>query len=199
MNTEQIQNEQIIERKLVCPWRIAPIIDNFLRPLIHNPRKLFGPYVKPGMTVMDVGCGGGFVSLGLARMVGNEGLVISADIQHEMLEIVQERAEKMGLANRIRIHLCEANRIGVRDNLDFAAALFMVHEVPNSKAFLEEIFTLLVPGGKLFIAEPKIHVSRSDFEHTVQEAVLTGFLIYGRPAIRIGRAVVLEKPGKQRL
>jgi len=196
MNTEQIQNEQTIERKLVCPWRMAPTIDNFLRPLIHNPRKLFGPYVKPGMTVMDVGCGGGFASLGLARLVGNEGLVISADLQREMLEIVQERAMKMGLAGRIRIHLCEANRIGVRDNLDFAVALFMVHEVPNSKAFLEEIFTLLVPGGKLFIAEPIIHVSRSDFERTVQEAVLTGFEKYRRPAIRIGRAVVLEKPNK---
>jgi len=175
---------------------MAPTIDNFLRPLIHNPRKLFGPYVKPGMTVMDVGCGGGFASLGLARLVGNEGLVISADLQREMLEIVQERAMKMGLAGRIRIHLCEANRIGVRDNLDFAVALFMVHEVPNSKAFLEEIFTLLVPGGKLFIAEPIIHVSRSDFERTVQEAVLTGFEKYRRPAIRIGRAVVLEKPNK---
>jgi ubiquinone/menaquinone biosynthesis C-methylase UbiE len=198
MNTKEIQNEQIIERKLVCPWRIAPIIDNFLRQLIHNPRKLFGAYVKPGMTVMDVGCGGGFASLGLARLVGDEGLVISADLQPKMLEMVKERAERTGLADRIHIHLCEAGHIGVRDNLDFAVALFMVHEVPDCKAFLKEVFMLLKPGGNFFLAEPKIHVSRRDFEHTVQEAVTVGFEIYGRPAIRIGRAVVLQKLDRKR-
>ena len=194
MNTEEIRNEHITEGRHICPWRIAPVIDNLLRPLIHNPKKLFGPYVKSGMTVMDIGCGGGFASLGLARLVGDEGLVISADLQPEMLEMVKERAEKAGLADRIRIHHCEANHIGVRESLDFAVALFMVHEVPNSRAFFEEIFKLLKPGGRFFFAEPKIHVSRGDFEYDVQEAVTLGFKIYGRPAISIGRAVVLVKP-----
>jgi 2-polyprenyl-3-methyl-5-hydroxy-6-metoxy-1,4-benzoquinol methylase len=102
------------------------------------------------------------------------------------------------LADRIRIHLCEANRIGVQRSLDFAVALFVVHEVPDSRAFLEEVFTLLRPGGSLFFAEPKVHVSRGDFERTVQEAVTMGFEVHGRPAIRIGRAAVLVKPGDQR-
>ena len=198
MNTEHIQNRHQEAGRFVCPWRIAPVIDNFLRPLLHNPRKLFGPYVQPGMTVMDIGCGGGFASLGLARLVGDAGLVISADLQPEMLAMVKEKAEKKGVAARIRIHLCEAERIGVRDPLDFAVALFMVHEVPDSRAFLEELLTLLKPGGKLFLAEPIIHVSRGDFEHTVREAANIGFRIYGRPAIRIGRAAVLVKPDSER-
>ena len=36
----------------VCPWWGGFFIDNSLRRLIHNPTKLLGPYVKPGMTVM---------------------------------------------------------------------------------------------------------------------------------------------------
>jgi cyclopropane fatty-acyl-phospholipid synthase-like methyltransferase len=38
---------------------------------------MLGPYVKPGMTVLDVGCGMGFFSIGMARMVGDEGRVIA--------------------------------------------------------------------------------------------------------------------------
>ena len=39
----------------VCPWWGGYFIDNPLRRLLHNPKKILGPYVKPGMTVMDFG------------------------------------------------------------------------------------------------------------------------------------------------
>ena len=39
----------------VCPWWGGYFIDNPLRRLLHNPDKIVGPYVMPGMTVMDVG------------------------------------------------------------------------------------------------------------------------------------------------
>ena len=39
----------------VCPWWGGYFIDNPLRRLFHNPEKIVGPYVQPGMTVMDVG------------------------------------------------------------------------------------------------------------------------------------------------
>ena len=38
----------------VCPWWGGYFIDNFLRRLIHNPKRLLGPYVRPGMTVVDI-------------------------------------------------------------------------------------------------------------------------------------------------
>ena len=37
----------------VCPWWGGYFIDNPLRRLLHNPKKILGPYVKPGMTVME--------------------------------------------------------------------------------------------------------------------------------------------------
>ncbi len=48
------------------------------------------------MTVLDIGCGGGFASLGLAQLVGEKGVVILADVQPQMLDIVQERATRVG-------------------------------------------------------------------------------------------------------
>ncbi|MEI8375312.1 MAG: hypothetical protein WCJ35_21030 [Planctomycetota bacterium] len=58
----------------VCPWWGGYFIDNPIRRLFHNPVKIVGPYVKPGMTVMDV-CGMGFCSIAMAKLVGDSGLV----------------------------------------------------------------------------------------------------------------------------
>ena len=195
MNSKQVACSPDTKEKLICPWQIVPLFDNFLRPLIHNPRRLFRPYVRTGMTVLDVGCGAGFASLGLADLVGEEGLVISADIQPEMLDMVKKRAVRAGLGNRIRTHICGSNCIGVEAELDFAVAFFMLHEVPDARAFLEELYTLLKTGGRLFLAEPIIHVSRRKFEQVVEEAQSIGFTVSKRPSVRFGRAVLLLKDG----
>ena len=60
MNIEQIYNPLVVKKNIVCPWQLAPLIDNRIRPLIHKPEKLFAAYVVGGMTVLDVGCGAGF-------------------------------------------------------------------------------------------------------------------------------------------
>jgi ubiquinone/menaquinone biosynthesis C-methylase UbiE len=193
MNIAYICNSLIEKKKLVCPWQLAPIIDNRLRSLVHNPQKIFAPYVARGMTVLDVGCGAGFASLGLARLVGEEGLVIAADLQSKMLRMVKERAMRAGLSDRIRIHLCGRDRIGVREELDFAVAFFMVHEVPDVQAFLAEICTLLKPGGRFFITEPKIHVGLRAFHQIMGKAQVVGFEIAERPSVRFGRTVLLVK------
>ena len=41
-----------------------------------------------GMTVLDVGCGMGFFSIGLAKLVGDKGCVIAADVQPKMLSVL---------------------------------------------------------------------------------------------------------------
>ena len=191
MNTDTMQDVPVSEGGRVCPWERVRHFDNFLRPLVHNPRKLFGPYVQPGMTVLDVGCGRGFASLGLARLVGEDGMVISADLQPEMLEMVKERAASTGLMERITFHRCEPGRIGVRARVDFAVAFWMVHEVPDIEAFLREMRAILSPGGRFFLAEPKMHTSQLEFDSTVEKSVAAGFAVLHKPKVLFSRAVVL--------
>ena len=76
----------------VCPSYQVLRFDNALRRIIYNPARMFGPYVRPGMTVMDVGCGAGFNCLGLARLVGDGGQIIAADLQPELLSVLQGRS-----------------------------------------------------------------------------------------------------------
>ena len=78
----------------VCPWWSAWFtINNPLRRLLHDPQQIVGPYVEPGMTVMDVGCGAGWFSIPMARMVGDQGRVLAVDLQPQMLDMVRRRRE----------------------------------------------------------------------------------------------------------
>ena len=179
----------------VCHPRHVKKFDNFLRPFVHSPKKLFGPYVKPGMTALDVGCGRGFASIGLARLVGQQGRVISADLQEEMLDMVRERAGTAGLADRITYHRCGKTSIGFDGAVDFIVAFYMVHETPDKKAFFRETFSLLNPGARMMVAEPLFHISKKGFEKEIESARATGFQVVDRPRVLGSRAVVLGRPG----
>lgn len=177
----------------VCPPGIVHTFDNFLRPLVHNTDKLYGPYVKTGMTVMDVGCGAGFSSLALGRLVGESGRVYAADLQQAMLEKVGARARKAGTMDRITLHKCASDRIGLADQVDFAVAFWMVHETPDPHSFLSEVYSLLNPGGRFFIAEPKFHVPAKKFQETIDYAKRIGFEEIDRPKVAFSQAVVLGR------
>ncbi|MGD9007352.1 MAG: methyltransferase domain-containing protein [Desulfobacteraceae bacterium] len=176
----------------VCPWWLAYTFDNPLRRLLHNPRRILGKYVRPGMTVLDAGCGMGHFSLGMARLVGPKGNVISADLQRQMLAIVDKRAARSGLDGIIRTRLCTSSRINVRDSLDFALAFWMVHETPEPKYFLQQIRSPLKSDGMLLIAEPRFHVGLDEFEQELSMAEDVGFRVAERPPIAMSHTALLS-------
>ena len=92
----------------VCPWWGGYFIDNRLRHWLHDPERIVAPYVRPGMTVIDIGCGMGFFSIALARMVGPAGQVLAVDLQPQMLRTLERRARRAGVADRIRTRQAES-------------------------------------------------------------------------------------------
>ena len=87
----------------ICPPWIGYLLVNPLRKLLENPNKMLSPYVQPGMTVLEPGPGMGFFTLPLARMVGPAGRVIVLEVQRKMLDGLERRARKAGLAERIEM------------------------------------------------------------------------------------------------
>ena len=180
----------------VCPWYMAYLFDNPLRTLFHDPVKILGEYVKPGMTVLDIGCGMGFFSLGMAKMVGPEGKVLAVDLQTRMLEVLEKRARRRGLLERIERRLVGEEAFSKKSTIDFALCFWMVHEVPDQALFFRQLNQALKPGAHVLIAEPGMnHVKMEDLEKTVTLATAEGFLEIQRPRVRMSLAVVLQKQG----
>ena len=176
----------------ICPWWLASALDNPIRRLIHNPEKILGGCIESGQTVLDVGCGSGTFTIAMAKMVGETGKVIAVDVQDEMLQIVRKKAAKERLESRIITHKIKPDRIGISDKVDFALAFYMVHEVPDVEAFLKEIATMLKPNGRLLIVEPKLHVSASLFEKTLEAARLAGFKPTSELKVRFSRSKLFQ-------
>ena len=71
-------------------------------------------------------------------------------------------------------------------------AFYMVHEVPSAEAFLKEIVSMLKPKGKLLIVEPKIHVSATAFEKTIEVARQAGLTPISEPKISFSRSKLFQ-------
>ena len=180
----------------VCPIWVGYLLASPVRKLFESPTRLLGPYVTEGMQVLDIGCAMGFFSLPLAEMVGGDGKVICVDIQAKMVRALEKRARKAGLSGRIETRVCRADYLGLgdlREEIDFALASAVVHEVPDACSFFREIYETIKPTGKMLVAEPKGHVSKEDFEMTVSAAEQNGFAVIGRPQMGRSRVILLEK------
>lgn len=177
----------------VCPWWLAWTFDNPLRRYFQDPEKIAGPYVQKGMTVADIGCGMGYFSIAMAKMAGETGTVIAVDLQQKMLDLMQRRAEKAGVIPRIRPLLATGDDIGIKEPVDFVLAFWMVHEVRDIPRFFAQVSAVLKKTGKVLIAEPKMHVSRREFQATLEHARKAGLQISDVPTVSISRAVVLSK------
>jgi SAM-dependent methyltransferase len=180
---------------MVCPWWLCYSFDNPLRRLIHDPERILNPHVTTGMTAVDIGCGMGYFTLGMANLVGPGGKVIAVDLQEKMLATLGRRAHKAGLADRIVPHRCRPDLLGVEEPADFVLAFWMAHEVRDKPRFFAQISAFLKPGGRLLLVEPKFHVTRRGFGRTVEVCRAAGFRLLGEPAIALSRAVRMEKGG----
>ena len=75
----------------------ASHLDTKFRRILYRPDRLAERYVKPGERVLDFGCGPGFFTREFAKKVGENGYVIAADLQEEMLAILRGKLGPEGL------------------------------------------------------------------------------------------------------
>ncbi len=92
----------------VCPWWAGYTLNWNIRRIVHSPERILAPYLKAGQTMLDVGCGMGYFTIPAARLLGEGGRIIAADMQQEMLDGGLRRFIETGfrIVERPRIAIC---------------------------------------------------------------------------------------------
>lgn len=149
-----------------CPWWAQYMLISPIRRILEPARSLLGSHVKADMTVLEPGCGFGYVTLALAREVGPGGRVIALDIEPGAIERLQRRARRAGLADRVEARVCQPRDLGVAaysGQVDLVAVVHTLHEFEDLSGFLTQCAALLKPDGRLLVVEPRGHVKPKHF------------------------------------
>jgi ubiquinone/menaquinone biosynthesis C-methylase UbiE len=170
----------------------AGALESSFRYRFQNPKKILSPYIEPGMTVLDLGCGPGFFTIEIARMLDGSGKVIAADLQNGMLEKVIEKIAGSDLERIVQIHKCQEKSLNLTDEIDFVFAFYAFHEMCFPDNLIDEIKLLLKSEGSIYIAEQKFHVPQSTFIDIIDKMRKKGFEITEQPKVFLSRAVVMK-------
>ena len=109
--------------------------------------------IQPGQTVCDMGCGNGFYTLELARLVGPKGLVYAVDIQPQMLRLLARRAAEERLKNIKPVLGTAIDPRLPMGTIDLVLCIDVYHEFSHPDQMLARIRESLSPDGRLVLAE----------------------------------------------
>ena len=112
--------------------------------------------LKPGMTLVDAGCGDGLVGFGALERIGPSLRVVFADISDALVQHARREAGERGLLGSCSFITAPADRLsGLADaGADVVTTRAVLAYVPDKVAALREFHRVLRPGGRLSICEP---------------------------------------------
>lgn len=110
--------------------------------------------VRPGQRILDIAGGTGDLTLKFSKLVGEEGLVVLADINDSMLNVGRDRLIDRGVAGNVEYLQCDAQYLPFPDNyFDCITIAFGLRNVTDKDLALRSMERILKPGGRLLILE----------------------------------------------
>lgn len=109
--------------------------------------------VRAGMTICDMGCGNGYYSLKLAKLVTPSGRVLAVDVQPQMLYMLRQRAEQAGVENITPILGSIHNPQLPTGSCDLILMVDVYHELSHPRRMLAAMRKALKPNGEIVLVE----------------------------------------------
>jgi len=183
-------------RSIPCPSWLGGMVE-MDNPILKNnsAREIISHLdLRPGMKVLDFGCGPGRLTIPVARQVGPTGCVTAFDVQVAMLERVHTKAALENLDNIVVTKgAAGEGKLGY-NTFDRGLLVTVLGEIPDRKTFMKEIFDSLKPGALLSVTET---IADPHFQRrsTVQEAASSvGFYERAFYGNKISFTMIFEKP-----
>jgi len=144
--------------------------------------------IEPRQTVCDLGCGNGFYTLQLAKLVGPKGIVWAVDIQPEMLELLGERADSRGVTNlKPTLGGPTTPNLPV-GKIDLLLLVDVYHEFSHPEQMLAQIHASLKAEGRVALVEyrmedaevPIKRLHKMSQRQVMKEYAANGFKLVGQ-------------------
>ena len=139
---------------------IAMLLDGESRLGRTAPRELLvDAGVRESDTLVDIGCGPGFLTFPAAQVVGPGGHVYAVDIERKMVDLVRTRAAEQGL-DHVTTLVGSGDSVPLPDGrADFAITALILHYQPDDVVrlrLLRDVRRVLRPGGRMLVIDRQL-------------------------------------------
>lgn len=129
------------------------ILDVMFNP--NTQQQLLAAGLKPGMRVLDIGCGRGAMSVWLAEQVGSKGSVLAIDNNENQINATIELNKEVS-PSWLTFKVLSAYDIAeLNETFDLIYCRFILHHLKNPTQVIQKVFDILPKGG-IFVAEEGI-------------------------------------------
>lgn len=130
--------------------------------------------IKRGMIIADMGCGAGYFTIPMAKMLDNTGQVYAIDVLTAAIESVTSQAKLYGLLNvfKIRANVEVVGGTGIVDGrVDLALMVNLLFQCQDRDSVFEEAKRILAPGGRIAVIDwiPNSATPGPSFERCISE------------------------------
>ena len=146
---------------------IAPTYDQLNHVLSMNVDKLWRHHALreivdgSAQRILDVACGTGDSTISIAKAAAAGSEVVGVDISEGMMALVEGKAEKAGVEDRIRLQVADGEALPYVDCMfDRVTCAFGIRNFEHKEKGLAEFLRVLKPGGKAVILELSVPQNR---------------------------------------